>query len=248
LKKVGWKGFVDGADSGVYKATPLSRLNASDGMATPLAQKEYERMYERSAASRQPHSGHAQGSPGGVALRHRTVGSNWLPIPKSPENEYRVLPTQTPTEGIGCVEAPRGTLTHHYATDERGILTKSTSSWARPTTMPHQHVHCQAAKGLIKKGKVPRHAQSGRNGLRAYDTLLRLRHPLPPRPDAPGGGPAQPDGRGLRNASAKSRVSRDDAGEKEKDEDRVGPKSKRKSKSEIRIEWLSDACADRLLV
>ncbi|MEJ2550430.1 MAG: nickel-dependent hydrogenase large subunit [Anaerolineales bacterium] len=46
LKKVGWKGFVDGEDSGVYKATPLSRLNASDGMATPLAQAEFERMYE----------------------------------------------------------------------------------------------------------------------------------------------------------------------------------------------------------
>ena len=45
LKKIGWKGFVDGQDSGVYHATPLSRLNAADGMATPLAQKEYERMY-----------------------------------------------------------------------------------------------------------------------------------------------------------------------------------------------------------
>jgi len=45
LKKIGWKGFVDGQNSGVYHATPLSRLNAADGMATPLAQKEYERMY-----------------------------------------------------------------------------------------------------------------------------------------------------------------------------------------------------------
>ncbi len=35
LKKVGWKGLVDGADSGVYRATPMSRLNVSDGMATP---------------------------------------------------------------------------------------------------------------------------------------------------------------------------------------------------------------------
>ena len=32
-------------DSGVYCATPLSRLNAADGMATPLAQEEYERFY-----------------------------------------------------------------------------------------------------------------------------------------------------------------------------------------------------------
>ena len=45
LKNVGWKGFVDGLDSGVYMATPLSRLNASDGMATPLAQAEYEKFY-----------------------------------------------------------------------------------------------------------------------------------------------------------------------------------------------------------
>ena len=27
-------------------------------------------------------------------------------------------------EGVGCVEAPRGTLTHHYVADERAILTK----------------------------------------------------------------------------------------------------------------------------
>ena len=43
LKKVGWKGFVDGKDSGVYMATPLSRLNASEGFATPRAQEEYEK-------------------------------------------------------------------------------------------------------------------------------------------------------------------------------------------------------------
>ena len=42
LKKVGWKGFVTGKDSGVYQATPLSRLNAADGMATPRAQEAYE--------------------------------------------------------------------------------------------------------------------------------------------------------------------------------------------------------------
>ena len=46
LKEVGWKGFVDGPDSGVYQATPLSRVNAADGMATPLAQAEYERFFD----------------------------------------------------------------------------------------------------------------------------------------------------------------------------------------------------------
>src|SRR5450756_2370473 len=45
LQSVGGKGFVDGKDSGVYRASPLSRLNAADGMATPLAQQEYERYF-----------------------------------------------------------------------------------------------------------------------------------------------------------------------------------------------------------
>ncbi|MDY6852299.1 MAG: hypothetical protein SV487_09555, partial [Thermodesulfobacteriota bacterium] len=33
LKGIGWKGFVDGKDSGVYRVGPLARLNAADGMA-----------------------------------------------------------------------------------------------------------------------------------------------------------------------------------------------------------------------
>jgi len=45
LKNIGWKGFTDGKDSGVYRVAPLARLNVADGMATPLAQAEYEKMY-----------------------------------------------------------------------------------------------------------------------------------------------------------------------------------------------------------
>ena len=41
LKELGWKGFTDGEDSGVYCVAPLARLNAADGMATPLAQEAY---------------------------------------------------------------------------------------------------------------------------------------------------------------------------------------------------------------
>ncbi len=72
LKKVGWKGLVGGKDSGVYRATPLSRLNAADGMATPLAQVEYKKMYETSR--RQTHSRNtrnALGSSDRAPLRRR---------------------------------------------------------------------------------------------------------------------------------------------------------------------------------
>jgi F420-non-reducing hydrogenase large subunit len=155
LKKVGWKGLVDGSDSGVYKATPLSRCNVAEGMATPLANAEYQRMYE---------------TLGGKPIHHTLAthwarlvellysAERWVELATDPEitsKEYRVLPTETPTEGIGCVEAPRGTLTHHYATDARGILTQvnlvvGTTNNNAPISMSVK----KAAQGLIHGGKV----------------------------------------------------------------------------------------------
>jgi F420-non-reducing hydrogenase large subunit len=155
LKKVGWKGFVDGKDSGVYCATPLSRLNAADGMTTPLAQAEYERFYE---------------TLGGKPVHH-TLATHWarciellyaaehmLELAEDPEvasPTVRVLPTEVPTEGVGIVEAPRGTLTHHYWTDENGILTKAnlivgTTNNNAPIFMSVKN----AATTLIKNGEV----------------------------------------------------------------------------------------------
>jgi len=126
LKKIGWKGFVDGQDSGVYHATPLSRLNAADGMATPLAQKEYERMFE---------------TLGGKPVQ-ATLGMHWARLVELLYSAERALELITdpditgkelqnrpnsndiPAEGIGIVEAQRGTLTHHYWTNKKGIVEK----------------------------------------------------------------------------------------------------------------------------
>ncbi len=155
LKKVGWKGFVDGMDSGVYKATPLSRLNASDGMATPLAQAEYEKFYD-TLGGKPVHHTLATHWARLIELLYAT--ERWVELATDSEitgDNFRTIPTETPTEGIGCVEAPRGTLTHHYATDERGILTMvnlvvGTTNNNAPICMSVK----KAAQGLIKKGKV----------------------------------------------------------------------------------------------
>ncbi len=153
LKKKGWKGFVDGQDSGVYHATPLSRLNAADGMATPLAQAEYERMYS---------------TLGGKPV-HATLAMHWarliellysaehlLEIASDKEitsPDIRAKITNKPTEGVGTVEAQRGTLTHHYWTDERGMVTKVNIIVG---TTNNNAAICmslkKAAQGLIKKG------------------------------------------------------------------------------------------------
>lgn len=172
LKKVGWKGFVDGEDSGVYKATPLSRCNAADGMATPLAQKEWERMFD-TLGGRPVHHTLATHWARLVEILYAT--ERWVELATDPEitgKEYRVLPTATPTEGIGCVEAPRGTLTHHYVTDERGIVTKcnlivGTTNNNAPINMSI----AKAAKGLIKKGVPLKEALLNKveMAFRAYD-------------------------------------------------------------------------------
>ncbi|MFH1268627.1 MAG: nickel-dependent hydrogenase large subunit, partial [Planctomycetota bacterium] len=155
LKKVGWKGLVDGMESGVYKCTPLSRLNAADGMATPLAQAEYQRMYETLGGKPVDHT---LATHWARLVELLYAAERWVELATDPEitsSEYRVLPTETPTEGVGCVEAPRGTLTHHYATDERGILTSvnlivGTTNNNAPIAMSIK----RAAQGLIKKGQV----------------------------------------------------------------------------------------------
>ena len=61
----------------------------------------------------------------------------------------------TPTVGVGIVEAPRGTLTHHYETDENGILTKvnlivGTTNNNAPITLSIK----KAAKAVIHEGQV----------------------------------------------------------------------------------------------
>jgi len=155
LKKIGWKGFVDGKDSGVYKCTPLSRLNAADGMATPKAQEAYDEFY-KTLGGKPVHQTLATHWARLIELLYAT--ERWVQLATDPEitgPEYRVLPTATPDEGVGIVEAPRGTLTHHYKTDARGILTEvnlivgTTNNYA-PIAMSVK----KAAQGLIHKGQV----------------------------------------------------------------------------------------------
>ncbi len=175
LKKIGWRGFVDGEDSGVYKATPLARLNAADGMATPLAQQEYERMYD-TLGGKPVHHTLATHWARLIELLYAT--ERWVELAIDPEitgETYRLLPTGTPEEGVGCVEAPRGTLTHHYRTDERGILTHvnlivgTTNNYA-----PINMSIAKAARALIHKGVAVKEGLLNKveMAFRAYDPCM----------------------------------------------------------------------------
>jgi F420-non-reducing hydrogenase large subunit len=182
LKKVGWKGLVTGKDSGVYQATPLSRLNASAGMATPRAQEAHDEMYA---------------TLGGKPVHH-TLATHWarlvellyaaerlLELATDPEITnplVRVVPTEKPDEGVGIVEAPRGTLTHHYITDERGLVKKAnlivgtTNNYAPIAIAVRKAAQAVIQKGVVTEGILNRVEMA----FRSYDPCFGCAtHALP---------------------------------------------------------------------
>ena len=155
LKNIGWKGFVDGQVSGVYRVAPLGRLNASDGMATPLAQAEYERMFD-TLGGKPVHNTLAYHWARLIEVLYAAERMNELVRDKELTSpKVRNIPDQVPEEGIGVCEAPRGTLFHHYKTDVKGILQKVNLLVASQNNAAAICMSIEkAARGLIKNGKV----------------------------------------------------------------------------------------------
>ncbi len=190
LRSVGWKGLTDGIASGVYCATPLSRLNVSDGLATPLAQAEFDRFY--AAFGRRKVDGR-------YAPVHHRLATHWarlievlyaaermIELVRDPEitsHDVRRIPTGVAGVGVGSVEAPRGTLFHHYEADARGILTKV--NLIVGTTNNHAAIALsikRAAQKLIRAGQVIEEGLLNRieMAFRLYDPCLSCAtHALP---------------------------------------------------------------------
>ncbi len=138
---------------GIYRTNALARMNVCDKIATPLAQAELEEFREKFGRPAQP-----------------TLLYNWARLIELLYNAERAVellndPDITSTEtrvpvkpraarGIGCVEAPRGTLIHDYETDDQGLVTNvnlivGTTHNNAPINMSVK----QTAKALIKDGK-----------------------------------------------------------------------------------------------
>jgi F420-non-reducing hydrogenase large subunit len=198
LKDVGWKGFEEGPQSGVYAVGPLARLNAADGMPTPKAQEAYEQFYEV-LGGKPVH--HTLATHGARLVEMLAAAETMRTLARDPDlirPEVRTIPTAAPLEGIGVVEAPRGTLIHHYQTDSRGLITAANLVVATQNNAARIAMSVdKAAKGVIRNGQVDdgllnriemalraydpchgcaTHALSGQQSLavRVYDASRRL--------------------------------------------------------------------------
>jgi len=139
----------------VYSVAPLARLNVSETMATPRAAELREKFFQVL---------------GGRPVHH-TLANHWARVieivyaaerfkelvsdPAITDPNVRTLPTATPKEGIGVVEAPRGVLIHHYKSDERGLLTSANLIVATQHNSARIAMSVdKAARGVIHKGVV----------------------------------------------------------------------------------------------
>lgn len=139
---------------GIYRSNCLARINVAEKMSTPKAQAELEEFREKFGRPAQA-----------TLLYHwaRLIEEVYacehaialLEDPEITDTNIREKAEPRAGRGIGCVEAPRGTLIHDYSTDENGLITRAnmivgTTHNLGPINMS---VH-QAAKTLIKGGKV----------------------------------------------------------------------------------------------
>lgn len=155
LREVGWKGFVDGPDSGMYRVAPAARMNVSAGMSTPLAQEARE-AYEQAF---------------GAGMVHSVLANHWARLVEVMNNAERLvelaeheeflspdirnMALNTPREGVGVVEAPRGTLFHHYQADADGMITGANLVVASLANVAAMSMNIQsAARAHIKRGVV----------------------------------------------------------------------------------------------
>jgi len=102
-----------GEDNGWYRVGPLARLNTCDFIPSPLAQKEFE-IYKA----------YTNGKPNNICmhthwarlieiLHSAEIIRDLLNDPDLQGNDLVTKGTKT-KEGVGLLEAPRGTLFHHY--------------------------------------------------------------------------------------------------------------------------------------
>jgi NAD-reducing hydrogenase large subunit len=116
-RKLGWPG-------GAYRVGPLGRLNAAAKMSTPLAQKEFEWFRSLRRGKTLEGSLYYHGARLIENLHALERARHLLESPDILSTEIRATASAANREGVGVIEAPRGTLWHHYWVDEQGRLEK----------------------------------------------------------------------------------------------------------------------------
>jgi NAD-reducing hydrogenase large subunit len=141
-----------GWPNGFYRGGPLGRLNVIDKIGTPLAEEEFK-LFKAIGGGRPVEGSLYYHYARLIEVLHclERIGQ-LLDAPEILSKDIRAYPSEEkiPGQGVGVIEAPRGTLFHDYSPDENGLLTRvnlivapGNNNWAMHT-----------AAGMVAKAYV----------------------------------------------------------------------------------------------
>lgn len=163
-----------GKKDGWYTVGPLARVNTADFIPTPLAQKEHEEFKKYNNGKPSSRSMHQHWARLIEILHSAEMMKELLQDPDLMQGELVTRGNKT-DEGIGLLEAPRGTLFHHYKINERDQITMcnlivSTTNNNQPM---NEAVRQVAEKQLTGKKEISEPMLNAVEvAIRAYDPCL----------------------------------------------------------------------------
>ncbi len=111
-----------GYPQGVYRVGPLARINAASQCGTPLADVEFTEFHQRFGAV--AHSAFLYHYARLIEIVYALEKiQSLLDDPRILDTHVRATAGVNALEGVGMIEAPRGTLIHHYKVNEDGAIT-----------------------------------------------------------------------------------------------------------------------------
>ncbi|HEY7328817.1 MAG TPA: Ni/Fe hydrogenase subunit alpha [Gemmataceae bacterium] len=162
-----------GYPNGIYRVGPLARLNLCQRMGTPLADKELVEFRQ-----------HGSGAVNSAFFFHyaRLIEiltaieriEQTVDDPDLQSDHLRAHAGVNQLEGIGCSEAPRGTLFHHYQVNADGLIQKVNLLIATgQNNLAMNRTVLQVARHYIKGSQVPEGILNRLEaGIRAFDPCL----------------------------------------------------------------------------
>lgn len=110
-----------GMPDGLYRVGPLARLNVADRCGTPKADAEFQEFHQRFGAP--AHSAFLYHYARLIEVIYALERIEaLLTDPQILDKHVRATAGVNLLEGVGMIEAPRGTLIHHYKVNEDGAI------------------------------------------------------------------------------------------------------------------------------
>ena len=155
---------------GIYRVNTLARLNVCDQINTPLAQaelEEFRKLFGRPAQSTMLY--HWARVIELVYACERVL--ELLDDPEITDTRVRGEVIPQAGRGVGCVEAPRGTLIHDYSTDDNGLISRANIIVGTTHNIAPMNMSIRAvADSVIRQGMVSEEALNKvEMAVRAYD-------------------------------------------------------------------------------